>query len=170
MLGTREVVFSGRLSSKKVENLRDIAYALAISEEGTKEALITSIKSNLEAHPELRQNPRFAGLFSNRGQQRSASTKENVAPQSLGPVAGPSSHRATSAGPSQLHPLAPAHTFGPTQSFGTYHYSSYITNYAPETARNIPIPPLQPHLHSTLASVNNTTIPPPHFYNSNPSN
>jgi hypothetical protein len=43
MLGTREVVFSGGLSSKKVEELRDITYALALSEEGTKEALITSM-------------------------------------------------------------------------------------------------------------------------------
>jgi hypothetical protein len=93
MLGTREVVFSGGLSSKKVEELCDIAYALALLEEGTKEALITLIKSNLEAHPELRQ----------------------------------------------LRPSAATHTFGPTQSFGTYHYSSY-TNYTPETTRNIPTP------------------------------
>jgi hypothetical protein len=55
MLGTREVVFLGGLSSKKVKELHDIAYALALLEEGTKEALITLIKSNLKVHPELQQ-------------------------------------------------------------------------------------------------------------------
>jgi hypothetical protein len=87
MLGTREVVFSGGLFSKKVEELCDIAYALVLLEEGTKEALITLIKSNLEAHPELSQNPQFAGLFSSRGQWRPAPMNENIAPQLRGPVA-----------------------------------------------------------------------------------
>ncbi|KAI0253773.1 hypothetical protein BJV78DRAFT_1085449, partial [Lactifluus subvellereus] len=63
MLGTKEVAFSGGLSSKKVDELRDIAYALALSEEGKKEDLVTAIKSELAAHPELQQNHRFAGLF-----------------------------------------------------------------------------------------------------------
>ena len=168
MLGTREIVFLGGLSSKKVEDLRDIAYALAISEEGTKEVLVASIKSNLETQPELQQNPRFAGLFSSRSQQRPAPMNENIPPQPQGPIADPSSHSAilNQAGQSHLHPAAASHTFGPTQSFGTYHYSSYITNYTPDTTHNIPIPPLQP---SPLAPVNSTTIPPLHFYHSNPS-
>jgi hypothetical protein len=40
MLGTREVVFLGGLSSKKVEELHDIAHTLAPPEEGTKEAFV----------------------------------------------------------------------------------------------------------------------------------
>jgi hypothetical protein len=145
---------------------------LALSEEGTKEALITLIKSNLEAHPELWQNPQFAGLFSSRGQQRSTPTNENIAPQLRGPVTSLSSYPSTSnqaaARPSQLHPSAATHTFRPTQSFGTYHYSLY-TNYTPETTHNIPTPPLQPHLCSPLISINNPTIYPDYFYHPNPS-
>jgi hypothetical protein len=162
MLGTRDVVFSGWLSSKKVEDLRDIAYLLALPEEGTKDALI-------EVHPELQQNPRFTGLFSRHGQRQTAPTNKNIniAPQPQGPVAGPSSHPAmtlnqAAAGPSEASPLS-YHSY--LRAHTICWYISLFFIYTSETTRNVPIPPLQPNLPSPLVSVNNPTIPP----SSNPS-
>ena len=60
------MTFSGVLSSKKVDDLRDIAYALGISDEGHKDSLMTSIKAELECQPELRNNIQFSGLYATR--------------------------------------------------------------------------------------------------------
>lgn len=78
--------FSGGLSSKKVAELRDIAYALGLKDDGTKAVLASLIKVHLNSHPDLQINPQFAGLFpGSRAQKRSApsaSKNENTAPPS----------------------------------------------------------------------------------------
>ncbi|KAI0245988.1 hypothetical protein BJV78DRAFT_1158227 [Lactifluus subvellereus] len=141
MLGTKEVAFSGGLSSKKVDELRDIAYALALSEVGKKEDLVTVIKSELAAHPELQQNHRFAGLFTvtARGKWRNAPANENAvpSPQPQSPTAGPSTgiiphnrtklsdHTSMESGPSQppQAPTPPGQAWPPQSFGGTLFYN-----------------------------------------------
>ena len=60
---------TGALGPKKVEELREIAWGLGLKEEGVKEDYIKAIKDCLNAHPGLRDNKRWAGLF-DRGQRR----------------------------------------------------------------------------------------------------
>jgi ASC-1-like (ASCH) protein len=57
------VAFTGSLVSKKVAELRDIAYALGLKDDGKKESLVSSIRSHLELHAELRTKAWFAGLY-----------------------------------------------------------------------------------------------------------
>lgn len=52
MLGQKEVVFSGGLSSKKVDELCDITFALS-KDEGNKDAIITLIKTEPSTQSEL---------------------------------------------------------------------------------------------------------------------
>ena len=57
-------MFDQGLSSYKTkEPLLAIANALKISDKGTKADLIDRIRQHLDNNPQLRDNPRFAGLF-----------------------------------------------------------------------------------------------------------
>jgi len=67
--GALQVTYSGALGPKKVEDLREIAWGLGLKEEGVKEDYIKAIKGYLDAHPELCDDERWAGLF-DRGQRR----------------------------------------------------------------------------------------------------
>jgi hypothetical protein len=72
MLGVA-VGFSGGISSQKVGELRDIAYALGLEDLGTKETLIAQIKAHFDENPALKNRPMFSGLFaSTRGHKRAA--------------------------------------------------------------------------------------------------
>ena len=55
--------FMGSLSSKSKPNLQEIAGALSLSEEGTKEVLIRRINTFFDSHPLIRDSKRFTGLF-----------------------------------------------------------------------------------------------------------
>ena len=55
--------FIGSLSSKNKPDLQEIAAALNISEDGTKDALIQRINACFDSNPLLRDGPRFSGLF-----------------------------------------------------------------------------------------------------------
>lgn len=58
------IAFTGSLQSKKKVELQDIANALRISDNGTKDDLQTRIKGHLEKHQnKLEEEPAFAGLF-----------------------------------------------------------------------------------------------------------
>ncbi|KAG6853216.1 hypothetical protein C0991_006119 [Blastosporella zonata] len=67
-------VFSGALVPKKKQELQEIATALKIGDQGTKDDIMNRIKLHLELNPDLEENPSFAGLFSNR-------RKRSVQPQ-----------------------------------------------------------------------------------------
>ena len=77
-----EVVYSGNVTTKKVDELRDICWALGQNDEGTKDVLIATIKSQL-AHPHVQNNLKLAGLYIG----RRPATNENQPPQS--PLAFP---------------------------------------------------------------------------------
>ena len=49
-----------------MEELCEIAWGLGLKEEGVKKDYIKAIKHYLDAHPELRDNERWAGLFDRR--------------------------------------------------------------------------------------------------------
>ncbi|KAH9936106.1 uncharacterized protein B0H18DRAFT_972204 [Fomitopsis serialis] len=68
-------VFSGSLSSKLRDELLDIATALDIPVEGKKKPeLLESIRNHFTANPELKEQPRFCGIF--RGRKRTAAAAE----------------------------------------------------------------------------------------------
>jgi hypothetical protein len=67
--------FSGALVPKKKSELQEIATALTISTQGTKEDLLSRIKKHLDLNPDLEDDPLFAGLFVTR-------RKRSVQPQS----------------------------------------------------------------------------------------
>ena len=55
--------FTGSLSSKSKPDLQEIAGALSLAEEGTKEVLIHRINTFFDSHPSIRDSERFTGLF-----------------------------------------------------------------------------------------------------------
>jgi hypothetical protein len=72
-------ILTGALSSKKKSDLQEIAGALELSEDGTKEALISHINEFFEQKPDHCNMPRFSGLF-NRTSKRRALPAENPIP------------------------------------------------------------------------------------------
>jgi catalase len=55
--------FSGSLASKNKGDLQEIAAALNLSEDGTKDALVLRINAYFDSNPLERETPRFSGLF-----------------------------------------------------------------------------------------------------------
>jgi len=69
-------IYSGALPPKKKSDLQEIALALRISDQGTKEELISRINRHLESNQDaLEDDPKFAGLFGRR--------KRSVQPQPI---------------------------------------------------------------------------------------
>jgi hypothetical protein len=61
------IAFAGSLQQKKKSELQEIAAALKISDQGTREHIQVRIKEHLdEHHDKLEDNPKFAGLYSRR--------------------------------------------------------------------------------------------------------
>ena len=69
----------GSLSSKSKLDLQEIAGALSLSEEGTKEVLIRRINTFFDSHPRIRDSERFTGLF-NRAHRRRNDTNSATQP------------------------------------------------------------------------------------------
>lgn len=74
-------VFTGALMPKKKSELQDIALALKISDQGTKDELSSRIKKHLDRNPDLEDEPSFAGLFASK-------RKRSVQPQPIIPRLG----------------------------------------------------------------------------------
>jgi acetyl-CoA carboxylase alpha subunit len=55
--------FVGSLASKKKADLQEIAGAVSLSEDGTKDVLVQRINSFFDSNPLQRNSPRFSGLF-----------------------------------------------------------------------------------------------------------
>lgn len=69
-------VFSGALQPKKKGDLQELASALKISSDGTKDELYIRLKKHLDKHQmELESDPQFSGLFDRRRKR-----KESVPP------------------------------------------------------------------------------------------
>ncbi|CAA7261927.1 unnamed protein product [Cyclocybe aegerita] len=72
------VVYAGALAPKKKSELQEIASALRISDQGTKDELAGRIKAHLDSNQDtLEDNPTFSGLFGRR--------KRSVQPQPAPP-------------------------------------------------------------------------------------
>ncbi|KAG6809833.1 hypothetical protein H0H92_014587 [Tricholoma furcatifolium] len=69
-------VFTGALMPKKKQDLQEIAVALKISDQGTKDDLMNRIKRHLDTNPDLEEDPSFAGLYGTR-------RKRSLQPQPL---------------------------------------------------------------------------------------
>ena len=64
------------LSSKKKPDLQEIAGALNLSEDGTREVLIMCVNKFFKQNPDLCEVPQFSGLF-NRASKRRALAAED---------------------------------------------------------------------------------------------
>ena len=62
--------FTGSLSSKSKPDLQEIAGALSLAEEGTKDVLVRRITTFFDSHPRLRDSERFIGLFNRTHKRR----------------------------------------------------------------------------------------------------
>lgn len=132
-------VFSGSLTGKKKEDIEDIAIALGLPAEGTKDALIQGISAHFGSHPELNTNNRFVGLFTSlaRGSKRTAHAAglDTLPPASISsssvPVRMPHRRRMDENTP----PPAPS---TPTQT--PAHSSHYGFYQGPQLPRWNPLP------------------------------
>ena len=77
--------FTGSLSSKNKPDLQEIAAALDLPEDGTKDALIQRINACFDSNPLLHDRPRFAGLFHHAPKCRSQATENTHAMASITP-------------------------------------------------------------------------------------
>jgi hypothetical protein len=70
--------YMGSLASKSKPDLQEIAEALALPKDGTKQDLQTRINAHFDAHPRFKEDPKYIGLFiRTRGQKRPAQAISN---------------------------------------------------------------------------------------------
>ncbi|PPQ98649.1 hypothetical protein CVT24_004147 [Panaeolus cyanescens] len=76
-----QVAYSGALPSKKKSELQEIALALRLSDQGTKDELQSRIRKHLDRNQEeLEENPTFTGLFSRKRRTGSLVPQPQAAP------------------------------------------------------------------------------------------
>jgi len=72
--------FAGALPPKKKQELQEIALALNISDQGTKDEIQTRIKKHLDENAgTLESNPTFAGLYTSRARGKRQTSVQPVA-------------------------------------------------------------------------------------------
>lgn len=151
-----DATFTGSLSSKSKDDLKDIVYALNLSLEGSKDELVSRIKQHFDVHPTLRDDPRYQGMFVRTRMRPRPSSTLLPQPSSLTLLSQPSTSTLLSQPSSSTLPL-------PRQS------SSLMLppSSAPPKPRPRPIPPPSP---VTPRSPNPTTatlhLPPLLAHNS----
>lgn len=107
--------FSGAISSKTKEDLKDITFALplAIDSKATKADLALLINQHLDNNPHLAEHPRFSGLYASRSRaKRSArpSNRENTMPPPVdtqNPVGSNSNSKPAMQPPTSAVPRSP---------------------------------------------------------------
>lgn len=72
--GRDGMLFSGALQTQKRAVLADVAWTLGLEETGTRDDLISRINVHFKSHPDLRESPRYHGLFKRAGRPVSAPT------------------------------------------------------------------------------------------------
>lgn len=136
-------------SLKRKEDLETLARALRISSTGTIKEFQDRIKDHLTAHPELRQNPRFQGLFqtqeTRRRHHQATATVErnNQVPPTIQPVpektsespnpASLTSEPHLQAGPSTHRDTGMPNTYYPQAHFHYPYYQHYQQHTFPNT-------------------------------------
>lgn len=84
--------FMGSLPSKNKPDLQEIAAALDLSEDGTKDTLIQRINACFDSNPLLRDGPRFSGLFHRAPRRRLRATdSENTSTHPVASILSPKS-------------------------------------------------------------------------------
>ena len=88
------IAFSGSIASKNKADLQLLLATLGLVMTGTNAVLKERLLQYFEAHPDDKQLPWYAGLFTRRTRAQpsdnTASSSENVPPPSTQPIAGPS--------------------------------------------------------------------------------
>jgi len=146
--------FMGSLSSKSKPDLQEIAGALSLAEEGTKEVLIRRINTFFDSHPRLRDSERYIGLF-NRAHRRRIQVDTNDATQPqisdssshIPPASQALSHFPLSANIANLPIAGPS---GPGHGPSTLSHSTFT-----------PVPPNHPQFNFYAPIM----LPSHHHYN-----
>ncbi len=114
--------FTGSLTSKNKSDLQEIAAAIELSEDGTKNVLIARINAFFDTNPSLRDAARFVGLFNHVSKRRPQVT-ENP------PTSAPTSpnQSSTSRIPPATDICEPQHY--PQQFFTLLHHKSSKSLY-----------------------------------------
>jgi hypothetical protein len=108
--------FRGALTSKNKGDLQEIAGVLCLSEDGTVKDLQARIIAHFDAHPDLRDSPRFTGLF-NRTRISQPNTNTRIQTQPHAPV----QQRLSTLTTNTLNVMQ--HQPGPSN----YHHNPYLT-------------------------------------------
>ena len=135
--------FSGALSSKSKEDLKDIAWALslAVNAKATKADIQRDITEHLDHFPHLAENPRFSRLYTSHSKpKRAAPDGENLAPP-------PSSSQHFGGGDSYSIPSSPPPSVsGPMASFS----NSAISRSPTKSPLSFNYTIIPPHLTSVF--------------------
>ena len=128
--------FTGALSSKSKPDLQEIAGALSLAEEGTKEVLILFF----ESHPHLRDTERFMGLFNCAHRQQivtNGATQAQISSHSGFPLTANVANLPI-AGPSTSHntftAVQPNHSqinFYPLETLHQHYHTNHPLLYPP---------------------------------------
>jgi hypothetical protein len=136
--------YTGSLASKSKPDLQEIAEALALSKDGTKQDLQTRINTHFDAHPRFKEDPKYVGLFiRTRGQKRPAqaiSNDQNSPPdESNYPPSNCSRHDPDP---------------GPSKSTMPRSFSRDLSNAAPQLYDPPPLPHPMHHTHPFVLNHN----------------
>jgi hypothetical protein len=148
--------FVGSLTSRNLPDLKDVAYALNLSLDGTKKAILERIQTHFTSNPTLRDSPRFIGLFQRvRRQKRTASDANlpHAEDQHIDPQLVPLAH-CPSTMPVTHHDWMPIP--GPSRTFGdalTFNQQA-IPGFPAHNSHYIQYPPT--HYSETTAFHNNS--------------
>lgn len=98
--------FTGALTTKPKPDLQDIAQALGLPTTGGKKDLLERITHYFDANPDLRNTPRYEGLFNRSRGRRLQVVRDENAPAALPTASASASHRSQSDPWSDLLPLS----------------------------------------------------------------
>ena len=138
--------FTGSLASKNKPDLQEIAAALNLSEDGTKDALTQRINVFFNSNPLLHDEPRFSGLFHHALQRCTQTNDQNDHPMVSISESSTSPH-------DMRHPLSTnIVNILPNLPLAGLPYASVqpFLFHPPAGTTNIPLPSQLSSIHSTI--------------------
>ncbi|TFK20445.1 hypothetical protein FA15DRAFT_673481 [Coprinopsis marcescibilis] len=151
------VAFAGALAPKKKSELQEIANALRVSDQGTKDELASRIRKHLDTHSDLEKSSQFSGLYASL-RRRVGSVQPQAPPSATGRLAPPgtSSDKPRSTRITVLNPITespPSPKSSPDLKPSSLQSSDKTPASSPSSPQFDTIPPPSPEIQRPLSAI-----------------